>query len=61
VVNKIIINNDVKQLLHKQEIQYNNYLTTPAPLQSWLWFIAAGTDSGYYIGYRSVFDKSKKI
>ena len=61
VVNKIIINNDVKQLLHKQEIQYNNYLTTPAPLQSWLWFVAARTDSGYYIGYRSVFDKSKKL
>jgi len=61
VVNKIIINNDVKHLLHKQDIPYNSYFTTPAPLQSWLWFVAAGTDSGYYIGYRSVFDKSKKI
>ena len=61
VVNKIIINNDVKKLLHKQEIPYNSYLTTPAPLQSWLWFVAAGTDSGYYIGYRSVFDKSEKL
>ena len=61
VVNKMIINNNVKQLLHKQEIPYNSYLTTPAPLQSWLWFVAAGTDSGYYIGYRSVFDKRKKL
>ena len=61
VVNKMIINNNVKQLLHKQEIPYNSYLTTPAPLQSWLWFVAAGTDSGYYVGYHSIFDKSEKI
>jgi inner membrane protein len=61
VVNKIIINNDVKHLLNKQNIQYNSYFTTPAPLQSWLWFVAAGTDSGYYVGYRSVFDKSGKL
>lgn len=58
VVNKIIINNNVKQLLQKQQIAYNSYLTTPAPLQNWLWFVVAGTDSGYYVGYRSVFDKS---
>ncbi|MBL7703216.1 MAG: metal-dependent hydrolase [Ferruginibacter sp.] len=61
VVNKVIINNDVKHLLQKQNISYNSYLTTPAPLQSWLWFVAAGTDSGYYVGYRSVFDKSNKL
>ena len=61
VVNKIIINNDVKQLLNKQNIKYNRYFTTPAPLQSWLWFVAAGNDSGYYVGYRSVFDKSEKL
>lgn len=61
VVNKIIISNDVKHLLHKQQIAYNSYLTTPAPLQSWLWFVVAGTDSGYYVGYRSVFDKSEKL
>ena len=56
-----MINNDVKKLLNEQQISYNSYFTTPAPLQSWLWFVAAGTDSGYYIGYRSVFDKSEKL
>jgi inner membrane protein len=61
MVNKIIINNDVKQLLHKQGIKYSSYFTTPAPLQSWLWFVAARTGSGYYVGYRSVFDKSKTL
>ena len=61
VVNKMIINNDVKKILHKQDIPYKSYLTTPAPLQSWLWFVAAATDSGYYIGYRSVFNKNEKM
>jgi len=61
VVNKIIINNNVKRLLQKQDIKYNRHFTTPAPLQTWLWFVAAGTDSGYYVGYRSVFDKNEKL
>jgi inner membrane protein len=26
-----------------------------------LWYIAAGNDSGFYVGYRSVFDKKKEI
>jgi inner membrane protein len=61
VVNKIIISREVKHLLAKQEIKYDRYFTTPAPLQSWLWFVVAGTDSGYYVGYRSVFDKTPTI
>ncbi len=58
VINKLIINREVKQLLAKQEVKYNRYFTTPAPLQSWLWFVVADVDSGYYVGYRSVFDKT---
>jgi inner membrane protein len=59
--NKININNDVKAILKKQNIPYTRYFTTPAPLQNWLWFVTAGNDSGYYIGYRSVFDSKKEI
>ncbi len=58
VVNKVIINQKVKQAFSQQHISYKNYFTTPAPLQSWLWFVVASTDSGYYTGYRSVFDKA---
>jgi inner membrane protein len=57
IINKSIINHNVKQQLAKQHIPYTRYLTTPAPLQNWLWFVAAGNDSIYYVGYRSVFDK----
>ncbi|MDP4261274.1 MAG: metal-dependent hydrolase [Bacteroidota bacterium] len=59
--NKININNDVKEILKKQHIAYSRYFTTPAPLQNWLWYVVAGNDSGYYVGFRSVFDSKKEI
>lgn len=59
--NKIKINNDVKQIFAQQHIPHEKYFTTPAPLQNWLWFVVSGNDSGYYAGYRSVFDSKKEI
>ncbi len=59
--NKTMINRDVKHILAKQDIQYTRYFTTPTTLQNWLWYVVAGNDSGYHIGYRSVFDSKKQI
>ena len=61
VVNKLIITRQVEKILARQEVKYTRYFTTPAPLQNWLWFVVAGNDSGYYVGYRSVFDRSPKM
>jgi inner membrane protein len=61
LVNKAKMDTDVKAILQKQNISYTRYFTTPAPLQNWLWYIVAGNDSGYYVGYRSVFDSKKEI
>jgi inner membrane protein len=58
---KTKINADVKTILKKQKISYTRYFTTPAPLQSLLWYVVAGNDSGYYVGYRSIFDSKKQI
>jgi inner membrane protein len=55
------INSDVKKSLQAQHIAYTRYFTTPAPLQNWLWFVVAGNDSGYHVGYRSLFDHSDTI
>jgi len=33
-------------------------MTTPAPFNTLLWYVIKKTDSGYYTGYQSVFDKS---
>jgi inner membrane protein len=59
--NKNITNVHVREALQKQEIPYNRYFTTPAPLQNWLWYVVAATDSGYYVGFRSIFDRKEKI
>jgi inner membrane protein len=60
-VNKVIIDRDVKVILNKKQISYTRYFTTPAPLQNWLWYVVAGNDKGYYIGYRSLFDKKMNM
>ena len=61
MINKAKIDNDVKGILQKQQISYTRYFTTPAPLQNWLWYVVAGNDSGYYVGYRSLFDREDEI
>ena len=59
--NKVNIDKDVKGILQKQQISYTRYFTSPAPLQNWLWYVVAGNDSGYHVGFRSVFDSKKEI
>jgi inner membrane protein len=58
---KTKINADVKIILKNQNIGYTRYFTTPAPLQSLLWYVVAGNDSGYHVGFRSIFDSKKEI
>lgn len=59
--NKRIIDTELKNSLQQQNINYTRYFSTPAPLQNWLWFVVAGTDSGYNVGYRSLYDKNNNI
>ena len=61
VFNKAMIDREVRHALKKQNIQYTRYFTTPTTLQNWLWYVVAGNDSGYQVGYRSVFDSKKQI
>ena len=61
LINKAKIDSDVKDILQKQQISYTRYFTTPAPLQNFLWFVVAGNDSGYHIGFRSLFDSKREI
>ena len=59
--NKAKIDRDVKVIFEQQQVNYTRYFSTPAPLQNWLWYVVAGNDSGYHVGFRSVFDRHKKI
>ncbi len=61
IINKINVDTDVKHSLAQQSVQYQKYLVTPTPLNNWLWYIVVGDSTGFYIGYRSVFDTKEKI
>lgn len=61
LANKFKMDNDSRYALLHQHIHYSRYFTTPAPFNNWLWFVVAEVDSGYYTGYRSVFDKTDSI
>jgi len=61
IANKMIIDHFLEQDLQAEHVEIKRYLTTPTPLNNLLWYIIAENDSGYYIGYRSVFDRSKTI
>lgn len=60
-MNKLLIDRSVRENIRGQHIAGTGHLSTPTPLNSWLWFIAVKTEDGYYTGYRSVFDKSNTI
>ena len=61
VGNKIVVESAVQRSLSSQKIAYTRYFTTPTPLNNLLWFVVAENDSGFNIGYRSVFDRSPEI
>ena len=58
---KLFIDNTVENDLRGRGIATAEYFTTPTPLNNLLWYIVARSDSGYYIGYRSVLDKKQDI
>lgn len=55
-VNKSQVDNPVRTSLAAANISYVRYSTIPTPLNTWLWYVVATTDQGYYLGYRSVFE-----
>ncbi|GAO41262.1 metal-dependent hydrolase [Flavihumibacter petaseus] len=59
LLNKAVIDRAVREEVITGLPAGSRYFTTPAPLNTWLWFVVAGNDSGYYTGYRSVFDRDK--
>ncbi len=59
--NKTLIEKDVRKAFSIQKISYQDYFTTPTPFNNWLWYVVAKDDSGYNVGFRSVFDKKSTI
>jgi len=59
--NKSLINNIVQSSMQEQHIKPKRYFTSPAPLQNFLWYIVLETNDGYYISYKSLFEKDPGV
>ena len=60
-IDKLNIDAGVNTAFTNENIQPKKYITTPTPFNNLLWYVVAENDSGFYIGYRSLFDKKKAI
>ncbi|HEV9037895.1 MAG TPA: metal-dependent hydrolase, partial [Puia sp.] len=54
--NKMSTDAHAKTDLARDHHHYTRYLSTPTPLNAWLWYVVAEDSGGFYTGYRSVFD-----
>ena len=61
IANKYNIDRAARHAFAANQIPHEKYLTTPTPFNNWLWYVVAKRDSGFYIGYRSVFDTKPEI
>jgi inner membrane protein len=61
LVNKSIIDRRANDSFAAAALTPKQYFTAPTPLNSMLWYVVAETDSGFNIGYSSVFDTNKTI
>ena len=51
----------VSKELQRQGIRATRWFTTPAPLNSWLWYTVAEDSGGYRTAYLSVFDRQPAL
>jgi inner membrane protein len=56
VFNKQSIDSSVRRSLAFERIHYTTYMTTPTPLNNWLWYAVAMRKDSFFVGFRSVFD-----
>lgn len=57
VVNKTVVDREVKAIARQEGLPWKRYISTPTPLNNMLWFVVLEDERGYHIGHRSVFDR----
>jgi inner membrane protein len=61
IVNKWHVHSEVADAFAKKNIHATDFVTTPTPLNNFLWMIYEPDSTGYWMGYYSVFDKTNDI
>ncbi len=59
LVNKLYVNSVFETAFADKNIEYDRYRTTALPLTNFLWMGLAETESGYFMGLYSNFDREK--
>ncbi len=59
--NKWYIDDLVRKAYTRKNISSAEFVTTPTPLNNFLWMTYSPDQSGYWFGYYSLFDKTKDI
>ena len=61
IVNKWHVHHTMQESLDKQNVVTNDFVTTPTPLNNFLWMAYSRDNTGYWFGYYSVFDQTRDI
>ncbi|HEY4205166.1 MAG TPA: metal-dependent hydrolase [Puia sp.] len=61
LLNKYRIDKWATEALHRQQIHYDRYFTTPTPLNNWLWYIVAEDTAGFHTGYLSLLGHRRNV
>lgn len=61
IVNKWHVHDKMEEAFNKKSIQTTDFVTTPTPLNNFLWMAYSPDSLGYWFGYYSIFDKTNDI
>ncbi len=61
IVNKWHVHDTMHESFVKKNIQTSDFVTTPTPLNNFLWMAYSPDSLGYWFGYYSIFDKTNDI
>jgi inner membrane protein len=61
IVNKWHVHGKIEEQLAENNIKVSDVVTTPTPLNNFLWMSYSKDETGYWFGYHSIFDKRDKI
>lgn len=60
-LNKSRVEQPLGASLKAAGVPYTRISTIPTPFNTWLWYVVATTERGYYLGYRSVFENPDHV
>jgi inner membrane protein len=58
---KLYVNRVISKDLSSRQITYQDYMATPTALNNILWYSVVKSNDNFYVGYYSIFDKTKNI